>query len=87
MNSLEPQTEASRVERSLRHMLKNWAGRQAPPLDARRRLLRTARELQMRQTYGVMYFSNQHDTRSRQLELRSLFYAPQFSYAASWINF
>jgi hypothetical protein len=74
-------------ERSLAHVLKNWAVRQLPPQGARARLLRTAEEIQRRQLNSIIRFSLWSDRDRRQAELRSLFYAPQMSFFGAWINF
>jgi hypothetical protein len=74
-------------ERSLAHVLKNWAARQSPPLGARARLLRTAEDQARQRANGVMNFSLWSDRDQRPIELRSLFYAPHFSSMGAWINF
>lgn len=75
-------------ERSLKHALKNWVAKQAPPRESRIRLLAAAQTMQDRSLENLI--SNGDYKRGRlntSRDLFSLFYAPQMSNVAAWINF
>lgn len=73
-------------DRSLAHVLRNWAEKQHPPLWARARLLQTAMSYKP-QRKSWLQFSAPRRSEVRVTNLSSLFYAPQMSYVGAWINF
>jgi hypothetical protein len=88
LNSLNYFEKEARLDSSLKHVLRNWAGKPLPPRRTRQVLMEKAANIE-RHRRRIMFLENNGPLRQRHgngLHF-SLFYAPQISFAALWIHY